>query len=166
MLKINSKTYFVRVQLSFILRKNPIFLCLKGKWEVLVSIFSTTLLSPTWFPSGELGIILNLELVSVTSMPCHWYCGSFLHGDQAKAGYQGIFEESPLQRTVIWVIIGTYLIKTPLEFYCRGHLWLQMREKKTLFQTLPVEQNCNMFWKSSCVFSFLHIVTSNKSLWG
>lgn len=89
MLKINSKTYFVRVQLSFILRRNTIFLCLKGKWEVLVIAFSTTLLSPIWFPSGELGIILNLELVSVTSVPCHWYCGSFLHGDQAKTGYQG-----------------------------------------------------------------------------
>lgn len=78
---------------------------------VFLPLFSTIPLSLAWFPSGEFGIILNLELVSVTSVLCHWYYGSFVHGDQAKAGYQGIFEESPLQRTIILVIIGTYLEK-------------------------------------------------------
>lgn len=40
---------------------------------------------------------------------------------------------------------------------------MQIRKKEKCL-ILPTKQSCNMFWKTSCVFSFLHITISNKVL--
>lgn len=65
-----------------------------------------------WFsPSGDLGITVNLELVSAASILSNLYCVFILCGDQEKPDHQRIFEENSLERTIILVIIGTYFSK-------------------------------------------------------